>query len=111
MVMSPGVRFLLLRLEPKACAVAHELNLLGKLDDYSCNSPNVTASEGLHSTLLIYTLMGGGCHTIRTSFFPSPQRSKIGCPPSISTFFVTHFERFLNVWRRAKTAEHRGLEP
>lgn len=80
MVMSPGVRFLLLRLEPKACAVAHELNLLGKLDDYSCNSPNVTASEGLHSTLLIYTLMGGGSHAIRTSFFPFPSEVKDRLP-------------------------------
>lgn len=79
--------------------VGHCLNLLGKLDGHSCNSPNATASEGLCPTLVL-------ADGWRLPFVPSPQRSKICLPPSIPTFFVTPFEISPNLWLRAKTAEH-----
>lgn len=76
--------------------MAHRLNLLGKQGNYSCNSPNVTASEGLPSALLLTDGADGwGLPCYLNSFlsFP-PKGQRCAFPPSIPTFFVTPLKHF-----------------
>lgn len=54
-----------------------QADFLGKLDDYSCHSPNATTSERLPSTLLLtYRLTAGGRLAVRTLVLPFPQEVK-----------------------------------